>query len=1468
MLLTKLANQEIVNFLRTVTIKNSYFADQIAASCVNVAYNGSLSAELNPYYLHLTGQYILKDPVTATVTDPNTGVKFTQTYKDYQTTTDNKGNTITVSNKKLYAYGFDEMMYVTSLDTKEEIPFTRENLHGCGGNTAIHKKTLEAYKVGGNYFNLLCEKYPKQVDLIKSIVYLIPPKELSSSEKAAYSSGTLDEDYLRMRNAIDSKNFTLLQFDDTFLEDREKQSILDCVRAVLEMFRTRWCVNEYVFEENYANVLWAVLWSILPLAIAGQRYSNIRGPNAHSSHIWDYLTSHGLDSYRGYLSADQEAFLYKNIRYLRQHGGEHRILNILVDNLLAEYNLHIEQKTVVYDTSKVLDTASVGTSYASQCSICARRSVCYKNIKTYKCLEFLGIKETCKPTSVILSEELQGATKKRIITLLKSRYGCTDEEAEFRYNRSFLWRDEAIELIRSELDKIQTTERSLITEDLDTTIQREHASALEPVYNDGVVERQHTELRHARSAIIPTKLLEIVEDPTEPKYEEMFARFLTDTLLHLAPYIKNNESINYVNDTFKVIIGQEATQVTLTFGELLAAMYVGFIREYSPNLIVDNNGSVRFTKDRTNGTYESTIDNRSVLTDFNKYQTYGFKVPTSANIGSTFKLGMPIKQEDLVSAYESGDESIAELGTYQETSDLEPDEEKVYFTLVDGNYKQETDLEVFSDDTTYYEFITLPQFVTNGDSDDEDLFEDPDTGEVVKFKVVSIDGRIYAVRKKDLPSSPTKGSSDWTPYGYIYEVLGRFSLSNQQYSYKENGGEIPVIPTYFKWFSKHLGIYEHYAVDDLKKLTAVEEGAIGRAWGNKSYGNLEANPPDYGLYIFHKDGGWSQFDGSGGAYVQIRRILQVTSEGTPEPLTAHAAYENILEDKDVGNNSVEYAYTDAYPPYGIKTDELTEIGARENDDGYISDVVISSDGSTRYVLCQLYPETHGEEYDLVKLDRYVNVDYIINHLYKDAFDGINSQEELGEYIESLFTMTERLDMIRTSCGDTKTHQAICTFFKAVTIDRTTKKFNLLGAYGASDPTYDDWFVKNAELGDAIKKLDGSEQVELAWNEFNLKLFSTLLKYCKLSYVTSSTSKTRYRKLKELVKSLSSYLVNYIDNEGSDSTSTELSHLKEDTSEVKLQFTSYIDFDPVCQTFNYVQIGDLDKDIYLPASEVTAKEGVEYYVYNLVSSEGIEDAYRYDRDNVEIGEDLRGNQRYFRVNFREALDLKYTEATDRIPKSTTEYFIKNSDETYVSVGTPEEFEDGVTYYVTSSTAFRVWNINGSWYYQVGKDTSVELEAETYPADNAVTSSEAGVLTEVAQSMMGTSKDPSIAKYFKQVECITVNWNTRSLPSSSYGSLKSGTEIPLAAGALGIVRGIYGDSVIVEILLPVPDKCKEYLDLMVRSFHTSIQPRLDPTDPNCTAEVVFESAVAGYSPAELADSMVLSDEMVITKRTSQL
>ena len=328
-------------------------------------------------------------------------------------------------------------------------------------------------------------------------------------------------------------------------------------------------------------------------------------------------------------------------------------------------------------------------------------------------------------------------------------------------------------------------------------------------------------------------------------------------------------------------------------------------------------------------------------------------------------------------------------------------------------------------------------------------------------------------------------------------------------------------------------------------------------------------------------------------------------------------------------------------------------------------------------------------------------------------------------------------------------EAIDTVLRATMIDRGMKTFNLLGVGGVSNPTYDDWFLRNPDLGDALKKMDDAEDINVAWNEFNLKLFSSLLEHCHLSYASSSTSKTKYRKLKELVKSLSSYLVNYIDNASNTSTGVELSHLKQDALALKMSFTSYVDFDPVCQTFNYVQIGDLEGDIYLPASEATAKEGVEYYVYRLTTS-GRDDTYTYVRDYPNPGDAFyNGEQRYFKVNFHELLNVNAT----MLNMFMSSYTYRNASDS--------ERAALLKKYNAAENKFRVWKVGDKWVYQLGSLSSLKIETETYPADDNVTSTEEGTLTEVAQSMLGVTKDASIAKYFKQEDCTAVIWETRNL-----------------------------------------------------------------------------------------------------------
>ena len=56
--------KEPIYFLRTVTLKNKYFADQMLATDVNEAYQNILDQADTPYYKHLNGEYILKSART------------------------------------------------------------------------------------------------------------------------------------------------------------------------------------------------------------------------------------------------------------------------------------------------------------------------------------------------------------------------------------------------------------------------------------------------------------------------------------------------------------------------------------------------------------------------------------------------------------------------------------------------------------------------------------------------------------------------------------------------------------------------------------------------------------------------------------------------------------------------------------------------------------------------------------------------------------------------------------------------------------------------------------------------------------------------------------------------------------------------------------------------------------------------------------------------------------------------------------------------------------------------------------------------------------------------------------------------------------------------------------------------------------------------------------------------------------
>nr|DAQ06690.1 MAG TPA: hypothetical protein [Caudoviricetes sp.] len=408
MLQVNLALQEILNFLNTTTIKYTYFSDIMQETWVQTDWKDKLPDRYKPYYRHLLGEYILKEDNV-----PNTAVEETGVFTysgmsssaarlqfwadiapyldgkwwvlratgDYVQLTEENALEVCfgkivllyppISNQSVYTQ-FDQLMYVTSLDTGDKILFSKENLHSTEINA--HKKTLAAYRLPSRYYELLCEAYPSQVDLIKAIVYPVPlfTTEIEEKESRYYAANNglsneqmtyLNEQIraLKQKDLFHADNYALLQYDDTLLHINERGSLLERLRTFLDLVKVRYDVPRYAFEECYPLAFWGVLWSQMVLQLLAQRQANIRTPFAHPYHIWEYLESHGLRNYRGILSTTQEMFLYRNLRYILANRGKHRILNILIENILNESGIEAVTKSAVLDCSNAHDNDYVST---------------------------------------------------------------------------------------------------------------------------------------------------------------------------------------------------------------------------------------------------------------------------------------------------------------------------------------------------------------------------------------------------------------------------------------------------------------------------------------------------------------------------------------------------------------------------------------------------------------------------------------------------------------------------------------------------------------------------------------------------------------------------------------------------------------------------------------------------------------------------------------------------------------------------------------------------------------------------------------------------------------------------------------------------------------------------------------------------------------------------------------------------
>ena len=267
---------EIINFLRSVTLKYSWVADQMNVNLVKAGYTVDLDDPTTwKYYINLTGEY----------------------------------------------HASDTVMQVASLDTLEQIPFTKEVL-------ALHPRTTASYAPGTSYYKSLCVEYPAQSELIKSILF--PVKSIES--------------------AIAAPNLSVLAWGDGFLEDAESSVLIQDLIQFMRVYAERWYFSFLEMEEYFHPTNLGILYAQMAAFLLTKRHHYIRSPYVHSWHISNYLQSKGLDDYSDVLSREKQMFLYQNYDYLKVNSGKQSNLIILIQNLLADMGVSLFGRRVMLES--------------------------------------------------------------------------------------------------------------------------------------------------------------------------------------------------------------------------------------------------------------------------------------------------------------------------------------------------------------------------------------------------------------------------------------------------------------------------------------------------------------------------------------------------------------------------------------------------------------------------------------------------------------------------------------------------------------------------------------------------------------------------------------------------------------------------------------------------------------------------------------------------------------------------------------------------------------------------------------------------------------------------------------------------------------------------------------------------------------------------------------------------------------
>ncbi len=217
-------------------------------------------------------------------------------------------------------HDFDEPMYITSMDTLENILFSKENL-------TIHRATYRAYQYGTRQYRELTTRYPNQTALILGILY---PVDIDA--------------------AIAAQDGEILGWPEELVEENE-YSFIYKLQDWIYGYKSRWHNAAFnLSDELYETVNYGMMALFMIPAIMNIRLAACKTNEVHSYHLMQFLSSHGVTDVE-LLTKEQMLWLYRNMPYIERNSGQRDTFDWVVDNILTKRKIPLAKFTMQHDVS-------------------------------------------------------------------------------------------------------------------------------------------------------------------------------------------------------------------------------------------------------------------------------------------------------------------------------------------------------------------------------------------------------------------------------------------------------------------------------------------------------------------------------------------------------------------------------------------------------------------------------------------------------------------------------------------------------------------------------------------------------------------------------------------------------------------------------------------------------------------------------------------------------------------------------------------------------------------------------------------------------------------------------------------------------------------------------------------------------------------------------------------------------------